>query len=166
MKALFPQALHQLCLVHLMRNCQRNTGKDDAKSIIHSIKYVIHNILDYDQSLNTLKQTFLKYKDKYPSFINRVLNNLELYLACFKLHPDVRRYFYSTNTVESFNSILEHIRNKTGGFFQSLNVLKVNVYINYLKIKKKWNKAPPPLITNIYYIKQLFAQIYGDAPII
>jgi len=61
----------------------------------------------------------------------------EYYFNFTRLPLDVRKYFYTTNAVESYNSVLEKKRNLVGGFFQSMGYLKVNVYLHNLRLKSK-----------------------------
>lgn len=164
-KVLYPKAFHQLCVIHLMRNVKRNMSKEDAKQINNSIRKAINNANNYDEALLEFEKIFSVYKDKYPKFIGNTLKDIRHYVAFFNFHFEVRKYFYTTNPAESFNSILESIRRRSGGFFMSYDVVKANIYINYLKLKKRWDKGNPILISNLYYLKQLFAQIYEDAPV-
>lgn len=160
---LFPEALHQLCYVHFMRNIIKNMDKEDAtdfNSILKNIKEV-KTYKDAKEMMDALLNTF---QPKYSKYIDNIRSKSDNYLAFTKMPKEVRKYLYTTNSVESFNSILEKTRQEKGGFFQSEDVLKINIYIKYLNLKKKWIKGSPFIVKNLYFLRQLFAQIYGELP--
>ena len=161
---LYPQALHQLCLVHLARNGRRNMGAEDARQFVQVVRELKDT--DSEERASERLQAFLQaHRGKYPAFIERVQANLPHYLAFLQLPADLRKFFYTTNSVESFNSVLEKMRIASGGFFQSEQSLKINVYIRYLRLKaKKWTKGFPSIKVYLYACRQLFAQRYGQSP--
>lgn len=129
---LFPKALHQLCLNHLQRNVRRNMGKGDAKELNNTISKIKNYSKSYQDGKISFVKAFASYKNKYPAFISHVEENIDNYIAFFHFPVEIRKYFYTTNSVESFNSILESIRLKSGGFFQSQETLKTNIYLKYV----------------------------------
>ena len=161
---LFPLAYHQLCLVHLQRNLRRNINPQQARQINAAIR-TLKNTPDPDQAEEQFRALFEPLAKRYPAFVERVLARTKHYLAFTHLHPDLRKYFYTTNAVESFNSLLEKIRVGQGGFFQSEQSLKINIYLTYLRVKhKRWKKPSPGIVANLYHCRQLFAQRYGEQP--
>jgi transposase-like protein len=161
---LYPQALHQLCLVHLARNGRRNMGGEDARQFTQVVREL--KGADSQERAAERLQGFLEaHRGKYPAFIDRVEANLAHYVAFVHLPPELRKFFYTTNSVESFNSVLEKMRIASGGFFQSEQALKINVYIRYLRLKaKKWTKGFPSIKVYLYACRQLFGQRYGQVP--
>ena len=161
---LYPQALHQLCLLHLARNGRRNMGADDARQFSQIIREL--KDADNEEAAGQKLQAFLDtHRKKYPAFIGGLERNREHYVAFLHLPLELRKFFYTTNSVESFNSVLEKIRIAHGGFFQSEQSLKINIYIRYLRLKgKKWTKGFPSIKVYLYACRQLFAQRYGRAP--
>ena len=162
---LFPLAFHQLCYVHMHRNAHRNMSKEDACSFNEEMK----KIKDY-KTFEKATETFIKlcalYQEKYPEYVKALLADTNNYFAFMKLPKGARKYFYTTNIVESFNSILESSRQKSGGFFQSQDFLKVNIYINILNLSNRvWKKGIPLLKANLYEVRQLFATQYGRLPV-
>lgn len=160
---LYPEALHQLCYVHFMRNIRRNMSREDAtdfNSVLKNIKGS-KTYEDAKEMMNALLNTF---EPKYPIYIGKIRIKSDNYLAFMNMPKEIRKYLYTTNTVESFNSVLETIRKEKGGFFQSEDILKINIYIKYLNLKKRWRNGSPFIIKNLYYIRQIFAQIYGELP--
>jgi len=123
----------------------------------------------HEQAVDDFKKLLSDYKDKYPHFVKYTISRAEYYFNFTHLPLDVRKYFYTTNAVESFNSIINSIiekkRNLAGGFFQSMEYLKVNVYLHYLRLKsKKWAKSTPFIKANLYSFNQLFATRFNRSP--
>jgi len=161
---LFPKSLHQLCYVHLQRNIRKNMCKADAKDFNSKLSN-LKNSKDFETGLNDFNSFLDSYKDKYQTYVKYLKNNSKYYLAFLHLQLETRKYFYTTNSVESFNSILDKKRNLAGGFFQSMDYLKINIYIHYKSLKtQKWRKPSPLIKANIYFFNQLFAQIFERLP--
>ena len=163
-KTLFPNALHQLCYVHLKRNIRKNMGKADAKQLNDKLT-LLKSSSTHEQAVEEFKKILSEYEEKYPHFIKYTKARSEYYCNFIHLPVDVRKFFYTTNAVESFNSILESKRTRAGGFFQSMDYLKVNIYIHYLKLKtQKWSNPTPLIKANLYSFNQLFARRYNRSP--
>lgn len=161
---LFPQAFHQLCFIHMQRNVYRNMGKADAKIFNQSLQ-AMKLLSDKSNALSQFELLCQQFEAKYPSFIQALVSKAPLYFAFLVLPADVRKFFYTTNTVESFNSILEKTRQRMGGFFQSDEALKLNVFFTLRKLhQKKWKKGVPLIIGNLYSLRQLFATQYERLP--
>jgi putative transposase len=161
---LFPNALHQLCFIHMQRNVRRNMGVEDSKNFNQALKQ-IKFIDDFETCINEFKELCQKNQKKYPAFIAGLINDAENYFAFKYLHSDAQKHFYTTNIVESVNSILERLRMRMGGFFQSQEALFANVFININSLqKRKWLNGVPKIKGNLYQLRQLFAQNYGELP--
>ena len=162
--ALYPQALHQLCLVHLARNGRRNMSGEDSRSFSQAVRE-LKDAPSEEKAVEKFSGVLEQLRPKYPAFIGHVQANVPHYLAFVQLPPELRKFFYTTNSVESFNSVLEKVRIAHGGFFQSEDSLKINVYIRYLRLRgRKWSKGFPSIKVYLYACRQLFGQRYGHAP--
>ena len=161
---LFPLSLHQLCIVHLKRNILKNMAKNDATKLNQTILSIQNQDLNFEQSINLFLSKINEFKPKYPTFIEYLNTRINNYFAFTKLPKPVRKYFYTSNCVESFNSILEKMRRKSGNFFQNENTLKLNIYINYKKINENWINGLPLLKGYCYELSQLFASIFKHQP--
>lgn len=162
-KAVFELSLHQLCFVHLYRNITRNMGKGDAYEFNKSLKS-IQSSKTYDDAISKFETLLEVYRSKYPSYIDFLNKNKEYYFQFLKLPEELRNFFYTTNAVESFNSSLEKLRIASGGFFQSIDSLKINVSILIDKLLPKWSKGVPKIKPHLYEARQLFVQVFGRQP--
>jgi putative transposase len=162
--ALFPNALHQLCFIHMQRNVHRNMGTEDAKIFNQTLKQI--KLMNDQQTCKTkFTELCQQYQQVYPSFIKGLLEDADNYFAFKYLPSDAQKHFYTTNIVESVNSILEGLRVRMGGFFQSQDALYTNVFIAINSLKeRKWSKGVPKIKSNLYLLQQLFVQNYGEVP--
>ncbi|MBC7321358.1 transposase, partial [bacterium] len=159
-EAIFPLADHQLCFVHLQRNVRRHMSKEDATQFNRELSK-----LKSESSLEEAEEGFRllceRYKDKYPRFINNIISKAEHYLAFTKYPYEIRKYIYTTNSVENFNSIIEKVRIKSGGYFSSVDNLEINIYLQRENlIQTKWRNPVPRLRAYTYEINQLFQLRY------
>ncbi len=76
-------------------------------------------------------------------------------------YPEGIRKYISTNAVESVNSMIEKIRIKSGGYFNSVETLEINIYLQRENlIKTKWKKPIPMIAAHFYDIQQIFQLKY------
>jgi len=56
-----------------------------------------------------------------------------------KYPEELRKHIYTTNAVESVNSMIEKIRVNSGGYFQTACILEVNIYLQEENLRHtKW----------------------------
>jgi len=156
LKALYPLAEHQLCYIHLQRNVRRNMGKEDA-SLFNKELENIKSLREPEEGKERFEKLCHQYKNKYPSFIKSILPKKDNYLCFLKYPEEIRRYLYTTNSVESLHSRIEHIRMKLGGYFQSVSILEINLMLQVDRLKqKKWHNPIPTLKSKAYKLLKLF----------
>lgn len=155
-KLAFPLADHQLCYVHLQRNVRRNMSKSDASVFNKRLNAVNQQTL-FEDGLAKFEELCHEYLSKYPRFIKSILSQKENYVAFLKYPSDLRKHIYTTNAVESFNSIIEKARLQMGGFFQSVEIAEINIMLSRDNLKlTKWRKPIPGIRSCIYEITQMF----------
>lgn len=155
--AIFERTDHQLCFIHLQRNVRRNMTKNDAKEFNEKLKEIRIYSKDHQEALAKLEELLERFHGKYPSFIEYLSRKKEKYLSFTKYPKEVRGYIYTTNAVESFISMIEKIRQRLGGYFQSEDILGVNILLQYENLRKgKWREPIPKLKAAEYEINQMF----------
>ena len=161
---LFPQSFHQLCFVHLQRNVKRNMGKEDAARMNQSLSQ-LKLVGDFETGLSRFNTTCDEFEKKYPHFIEHIRLRGSHYLGFLQVPIEVRKFLYTTNAVESFNSTLEKIRQRLGGFFQNQEVLTINIHLHYQRLKEnKWSKGVPFIKARLYELRQLYVRQFGHLP--
>jgi len=154
---LFPLSDIQKCVVHLDRNLYRNMQKEDAQKVTKKL-YEIRTTCDtYEAALALYESDVIeKFKKQYPTFINHLEIRKTEHL-CFMKYPEaVRKHIYTTNPVESVHSSFEKMRIKKGGFFQSMDILNVAIFIVSDKLNLTWKKPIPMIKSKVYELNQMF----------
>ncbi|ADQ05534.1 transposase mutator type [Caldicellulosiruptor owensensis OL] len=159
-KAVYPYADHQLCLVHLQRNVRKHMDKTNASNFNKELDKIKLSS-SFDEAIEKFEQLCSKFKEKYPRFINSISQKSGHFFAFTKYPDEVRKHIYSTNAVESVNSLIEKIRIKSGGYFNSMDILEINIYLQRENLKQtKWKKPASMIKAHIYDIHQLFQLRY------
>lgn len=162
-KDLFPQTDHQLCLTHFKRNITRNMSQKDAKNFKDQFTQLTLSD-SFEQALPEFEKLILNYQDTYKSFMAQVWLKREQYLTFLKYPEEVRKYIYTTNVSENFNRRLEWIRQRMGGFFQSEEVLGINIILQLDCLTEgKWSVANTHFKAHEYELLQIHRLKFKDA---
>ncbi|ADD03547.1 MULTISPECIES: IS256 family transposase [Thermoanaerobacter] len=156
-KLAYPLADHQLCFVHLQRNVRKHMTKEDASAFNKSLDRLRISSSDFDEAVLKFKELCDGYLSKYPRFVKAISEKAEFYLAHIKYPEELRKHIYTTNAVESVNSMIEKIRVNSGGYFQSVEVLEINIYLQRENLRRtKWKHGVPSIRKCINNITQLY----------
>jgi len=160
-KAYFPYSDIQKCTVHLSRNIYKHMKKEDASYVNKKIKEIKNYCDSYDKGLYIFENEILDYfKDKYSTYIKYLDSKKEEFLSFLKYPEVIRKYINTTNAVESVHSTFEKQRLKRGGFFQSMDILNIALFIATDKLHKIW-KANPLIKAKRYELNQMFVAKFG-----
>ena len=98
--------------------------------------------------MNFVKNIFLNIFVILKQLVKRL--NILLYS---RLSQEVRSHLYTTNLVESINSMIEEILIKAGGYFKSIEILEINIFLQRECLKQsKWKNPIPKIKLCIYDI--------------
>lgn len=156
-EAVFDKTDHQLCFIHLQRNIRRQMTKDDAKKFNESLSQIRLFSSDFEQANQKLSELLKDYEKRYPAFVSYLSKKQQKYLSFMKYPKEVRKFIYTTNPSESFNSLLEKIRLRLGGYFASEDILGVNLMLQFDRLaRNKWKNPHNIIRSATYEIHQLF----------
>ena len=157
LESLFPLTEHQLCFVHLKRNIRRNMGKvasQEFLKVLHQIKQLCS---DYEEARDRFIELCERYQKDYPYFMKTLRGKAERYFNFLRYPEDIRKYIYTTNSAENFNRRIEEIRLRLGGYFQSVEILEINLFLQRERlIQGRWRNPVPILKANAYELRQIF----------
>lgn len=138
-KAIFPFTDNQICIVHQIRNAMRYVSWKDKKKFVADMKtiYQASTIESAEQGLAQLDE---KWGKKYPHAIQSWRNNWTELMTFFDYPLAIRRIIYTTNVIESFNSMVRRQSAKRTIFPSDEAVFK-SIYLSLIKINKKWEKT-------------------------
>lgn len=116
--------------------------------------YATINIDAAQEAMNKLEN---KWNHKYPYVIKSWLKNWDELTAYFNFPKEIRTLMYTTNIIESLNSLVRKFtRNKT--MFPDDNALKKAVYLAIQQASKKWTQP----VSNWPLIANQFILLYSD----
>jgi len=138
--AVYPNTDLQLCVVHQVRNSLRFVSYKDRKNVCADMKDI------YSAATTELAQiNFAKFKEnwgkKYPAACTSWENNWSKLTTFFNYPPEMRIFIYTTNAIESLNSMLRKNTNNRKLFPNDNSALKL-LYVNIKNFSKKLNQPP------------------------
>lgn len=138
-RSIFPNTSNQICIVHQIRNASRYVVHKDKKEFCKDMKsiYQANNLQQAEKALDELQ---IKWGDKYPHSIQSWKRNWSELTVFFDYPIAIRRIIYTTNTIESFNSMLRRQTAKKTIFPTDEAVFK-SLYLALIKINKKWENT-------------------------
>lgn len=102
----FPEAVVQLCTVHLTRNILAKVKPSDKQEVAQDLKEVLNPENENDTSKDG-EQRFKGFVDKwikkYPSLKTYYLPRYSLYFNYLNYEKEIRRMIYTTNWIERLN---------------------------------------------------------------
>jgi transposase-like protein len=134
--AVFPKTQVQLCVVHMMRNSLAFVSWKDRKAVAAGLKAIYQSITveEAEQELEAFAQQWDK---QYPS-ISASWRRHWLNLIAFFEYPDaIRKVIYTTNAIESLNSVIRKATERRKLFPSDQSAMKV-VYLAIEQAAKKW----------------------------
>ena len=138
-EAAFPDCLHQLCIVHQVRNSVKYLPYKDYRPFVADLKKV-YQAVDEQEALKALDALEAKWGEKYPPAVANWRRDWEQLSVMFQFGNEIRRLIYTTNTIEGVNRQLRKIT-KTKGAFTSTDALKKLIFVAIQNITDKWSKS-------------------------
>ena len=155
-QAVFPHALVQRCLVHLIRQSTKFVSYQDRKSFCYDLKQIYQAI-----SQSAAEQAFETFKEKWNRLVPLAVrvweNNIEEVYQLFKFPKEIRKMIYTTNAIESYNSQLRKVLKGKGAFPDETSVMKL-IYLQTIEVTKKWQRQ----ISNWSQILNQLLILYPD----
>ncbi len=160
----FPEAIHaafpgtsvQLCIVHLVRAALRYVSSEDSKQVVRDLKkiYQAATVIEAEQSLDEFAQA---WDAKYPTIAKQWRAKWADIITLFDFPAAIRRAIYTTNAIESVNSVIRKFTRNRKIYPNEQSALKL-VYMAIAEASKKWTRP-------IHHWKQAlnhFAIMYED----
>jgi putative transposase len=128
----WPKAIVQTCVVHLIRASMRFVSLDDRKEVAKTLK-PIYTAVNRDAAVYALNELKHRWGDKYSGLISTWENAWEEFIPFLEFHPAIRKVIYTTNMIESMNYQLRKIT-KTRGHFPSVDSAMKLLYLGIRNI--------------------------------
>lgn len=132
----FPKAQIQLCIVHMVRNAMKYVPWKDYKAVAADLKQIYRSVTE-QEALHALDMFAERWDDKYPQICRSWRANWENLNTLFNYPEDIRKAIYTTNAIESLNSVIRKAVKKRKLFPTDESAQKV-VYLAIQEASKKW----------------------------
>lgn len=134
--SVFPKTDIQLCIVHMVRNSLRFVSWKDYKSVTKGLREVYQSPTE-ENALTSLDIFEKEWIHKYPKIAESWRNHWENISSIFGYPEDIRRAIYTTNAIESLNSVIRHATKKRKIFSSDESAKKV-IYLAVENAAQRW----------------------------
>jgi putative transposase len=139
--AVFPQALVQTCIVHLIRHSLEFVSWKDRKPVVPALRE-IYRARDADAGSKALDAFEAgDWGRKYPAIVGAWRRNWDRVIPFFAFPEAVRKIIYTTNAIEALNSSLRRAVKIRGHFPTDEAAMKL-IFLVLRDVARDW-KMPP-----------------------
>jgi putative transposase len=135
--SVYPQTHIQLCIIHMVRNSLKYVSWKDYKAVTSGLK-TVYQAPTEAAALMALDSFADAWDDKYPQISKSWRAHWENLNTFFNYPPDIRKAIYTTNAIESLNSVIRAAIKKRKVFPTDDSVRKV-IYLAIKDASKKWS---------------------------
>jgi transposase-like protein len=138
-KAVYPKAEIQRCIVHQIRNSLKFVAWKDRKEVAKDLKSV-YTALDEETAQLALTEFNDIWGKKYPNITASWTTHWAELSTFFKYPQSVRTLIYTTNPIESLNATIKRKTKSKGSFPTIESAFKV-LYMAIYQQQEKWNRT-------------------------
>jgi transposase-like protein len=135
-QAVYPQTRIQLCIVHMVRYSMKFVPWKDYKQIAADLKRIYRSATE-EEALKELDNLEDKWTDKYPQISRSWRQNWHNINTLFNYPEGIRKAIYTTNAIESLNSVIRKATKKRK-LFPHDDAAKKVVYLAVREASKRW----------------------------
>ena len=132
----FPNTQIQLCIVHMVRNSVKYVPWKDYKAVTTDLKRIYQSATE-EEALLALEQFSELWDGKYPQISRSWSAHWENLNTLFNYPPEIRKAIYTTNAIESLNSVIRKAIKKRKIFPTDDSARKI-IYLAIMDASKKW----------------------------
>jgi len=132
----FPETQIQLCIVHMVRNSIKFVPWKDYKAVTADLKKIYQSSSE-EEAHRALDQFADRWDEKYPQISKSWRSNWENLNTLFEYPAEIRKAIYTTNAIESLNSVIRKSTRRRKVFPTDDSAKKV-IYLAIQEASKKW----------------------------
>nr|WP_152024751.1 IS256 family transposase [Tessaracoccus flavescens] len=157
--SIWPLAVVQTCVVHLVRNSLRYSSRQHWQKITSQLR-TIYTASTIDEAEYLFEEFTEVWQAKYPAMINLWRSSWAEFVPFLAFPAEIRKLVYTTNAIESLNARFRAATRRRGHFPDEAAALKVL----YLSIRHREPNRPNPTgqIAGWKNILNVLAMTYGD----
>lgn len=134
----FPNAVHQTCVVHLIRNALRFVNWKDRAEVTKALK-TVYTAPNAEAAADALDVVEARYKTQYPRVARTFRDRWEDFVPFLSYPAEIRRMLYTTNAIESLNAQLRKFLGGRGPFPNDDAVFKL-LFLGIRQAKVHWKR--------------------------
>lgn len=158
--AVFPQTVVQTCIVHMIRNTTHLVAWNNRGAVAADLRSV-YTAINEEVALVALERFHGTWGKLYPSIAKAWRTNWDKIAPFYGFPAELRRAIYTTNAIESLNSILRRAT-KTRGSFPTENSAFKLLWLTIDRASKTWTR---PIMGWDLVVQQLAILFEGRMPI-
>ena len=132
----YPDAKIQLCIVHMVRNSMKYVVWKDYKAVAAGLKRIYQSPTEESARLE-LENFGQIWDEKYPQISQSWSNHWPNLITFFDYPKDIRKAIYTTNAIESLNSVIRKSV-KTRKLFPNDEAATKVIFLAIESASKKW----------------------------
>jgi transposase-like protein len=132
----YPKTQVQLCIVHMVRNSMKYVPWKDYKAIARDLKLIYQSVTE-EEALQALDEFGERWDEKYPQISRSWRAHWGNLNTLFIYPQDIRKAIYTTNAIESLNSVIRKAIKKRK-LFPTDDAAKKVIYLAIENAAKKW----------------------------
>ena len=132
----FPKTKIQLCIVHMVRNSLKYVSYKHRKEVASDLKKIYSSITE-EEARRELEEFSAKWDKQYSSISKIWQHHWENIITIFDYPDEIRKIIYTTNAIESLNSVIRKAINNRKIFPNDKSAFKV-IYLAVQQASKSW----------------------------
>lgn len=135
-RAAYPQAKVQLCIVHLVRAALKYVSTEDSKPVAAGLKsiYQAATVGEAEQALDKFAEV---WGVKYPTIVKQWRLKWTDIITLFDFPAAIRKVIYTTNVIESINSVIRKFTRNRKQYPNADSAIKL-IYMAIHEASKRW----------------------------
>ena len=156
-EAVYPQTMHQTCIVHLIRNSTALVSYKHLKTVTSALKG-IYQAATADAAYETLEAfEASELGQQYPMIARSWKRAWPQVVPFFNFSPEIRRLIYTTNSIESLNRSIRKVI-KTRSLFPTVDAAIKLIWLAIRNATEDWER---PVMRWSQAMSQ-FGLLFGD----
>ena len=136
-EAVFPKAVVQLCIVHMVRHSLNYVSWKRRKEVAADLRH-IYQAATAQEAEQRLCEFEARWDEEYLPIGQSWRRNWNRLIPFFDYPPEIRKVIYTTNAIESVNMSLRKLTKNRGSFPSDDALLKL-FYLALRNISLKWS---------------------------
>lgn len=132
----YPRTKVQLCIVHLVRAALKYVTDKDSRLVAGDLKK-IYQSATVSEAEAELEKFAEVWEAKYPTIVKQWRLKWTEIIALFDFPPAIRKAIYTTNVIESVNSVIRKFTRNRKQYPNAESALKL-VYLAIHEASQKW----------------------------